>query len=419
MGRGKYAGFRGGVLPEQKTRRSGDPSLTLTIAVGTVVSLLGSASIVAGIVLGAMPSMDSRRPVSMLVPLIVALAVAQGFSGRVLAQAPSSIPSSVVSQARLTPEQVQQVKAYAEYWTDMLARPSASPEDVQRARRELIQPLRGLNVSGAFRFDYSMAAVPPLQSAIRQGSLHAATNAMLVLAELGSDRAMTVLLEHVSLRNEPRWQIRLRAAADARNALQLRTLTPNKVVDAANRLREAAISEDNPLVLGRQLEALNAADDPSLTALGDRQRVRAALLEAVVAVIDRIAQSESQEPQPLIVPVTNYGVVNLRSQFLNSDVPGDERRAMSIALAPSLGKLLSGIERSWDAVQADAELKQLHSMVVGSCETFLPLIDTQVRGSGKSPSTQMRDAWNRGDRERFSAGVKAWNEVLSGAPYRR
>ena len=92
---------------------------------------------------------------------------------------------------------------------------------------------------------------------------------------------------------------------------------------------------------------------------------------------------------------------------------------MSIALAPSLGKLLSGIERSWDAAQADAELKQLHSMVVGSCETFLPLIDTQVRGSGKSPSTQMRDAWNRGDRERFSAGVKAWNEVLSGAPYRR
>src|SRR5690606_3065318 len=220
-----------------------------------------------------MLSMDSRRPVSMLVPLIVALAVAQGFSGRVLAQAPSSIPSSVVSQARLTPEQVQQVKAYAEYWTDMLARPSASPEDVQRARRELIQPLRGLNVSGAFRFDYSMAAVPPLQSTIRQGSLHAATNAMLVPAELGSARAMTVLLEHVSLRNEPRWQIRLRAAADARNALQLRTLTPNKVVDAANRLREAAISEDNPLVLGRQLEALNAADDPSLTALGDRQRV--------------------------------------------------------------------------------------------------------------------------------------------------
>src|SRR5690606_32776933 len=144
------------------------------------------------------------------------------------------------------------------------------------------------------------------------------------------------LLEHVSLRNEPRWQIRLRAAADARNALQLRTLTPNKVVDAANRLREAAIGEDNPLVLRRQLEALNAADDPSLTALADRQRVRAALLEAVVAVIDRIAQSESQEPQSLIVPVTNYGVVNLRTQFLNSDVPGDERRAMSITLAPSL-----------------------------------------------------------------------------------
>lgn len=347
--------------------------------------------------------------------LLAGLLVTPGTS---LGQAPpQQLPLNLVNAVDLTPEQRTQVKAVADFWTAKFTCESPS-DSVEEARDRLLQPLSGVNqsISPAFRFEYAQVVVPPLQQLLmdgcENGNLHVQVNAINVLQRLGADKSLNVLVVNADVQNQKTWQVRLNAARAAIDAIK--QVEPRKTLDAARRLRDAALREDNRHILSHQLAALDAADHGGLPP-DDRAKARAHQLETVSGVAAKLSAAENNPHPNQLVLALNEAVARLRGKFLGSEISPPERDEMARRMAPALGQMLEFIQVNWEAGQA--EHKVPYAVVVGLCEGFLPQLDTKARGEGKTPSTALRKSWDSGDRATFQADVIKWNDVLVQPPY--
>jgi hypothetical protein len=244
-------------------------------------------------------------------------------------------------------------------------------------------------------------------------NLHAACNALIVASQLGSDRAANFLLQHMDALNQPRWQLRLRAASACATLLAGGSLDARRTQQAADRLREAARQEDNPFVLRHHFIAIDHADRTGLDP-AERLALRATLLEAIVAVVDRLAANNINEPEPMIASVTS-GLLLARQKYITV-MDSNEKRAAGQRLGPAIGKMLTLISNQWEIAQADPTLKRSYAAIIQAGEGFLGFIDPLVRG-GAAPQTALVNAWNAGNKSRFDEDLAKWQNLLQQPSY--
>jgi hypothetical protein len=357
------------------------------------------------------------------VGVALGVVLAMSWPAASLAQgAPSPLSRDVIGATQPTSEQVQTIKAWADFWTAMFASPVSTPEQIEEARSQLIKPLQGINqaISPAFRFEYSRFVVPALEKVIdgARRNMHAAINAEIVISQLGTDRALAALLSRVSRTAggaDVPWQVRRHAVIGCKTLVASPSLDSRKIIDASRQLRDAARTEDDNEILWRLFEALAAADSAALPQPEDRRTARAALIDAFTGAVDRMAAEANRQRTELKLEAAIKGVELVRQKYL-APPPVDEQREIGAKIAPRLGKLLELAALTWEPGRADPNTQKSVSTLVGACEGFLPAIVGQQRGTTQVPRTQMQKAWNSGDKSRFDADLAAWVNVLKQSP---
>lgn len=329
---------------------------------------------------------------------------------------PAPLSVTLITSVALKPEEIDQVKAFVKYYADLMNAPNSTPSDVERARNELVyafvQPT-SRTMSPNFRGTFSSAVVPEMETALKGKDIHRATNAALVLAHVGSDRASSALAYAADIQNQPQWQVRLEAASSVRLLLLGRTLESRRVVPVVRSLSDAASREDNGLVLRHQLGALIAADNPTVTP-NDLEKVRELQTATLKSVAMRLKQANSADASNIAAIVSL--VVHLRDHFPTS-FTSKEQKENGDELGPTLGALLEWALAHWDDAHADPTLARAMGSLVGACEALLQRMDP-IMTSRPVPATDMNAAWKAGDKAKFEVGLKAWQEVLAKAPYK-
>ena len=265
-----------------------------------------------------------------------------------------------------------------------------------------------------FRGTFARFAVPEMERALGSNNMYRAINAVIVLSQLGSDRASNLLLLHVDQQNQAAWQIRLRAAEGERLLLTGASLDARKTLDAARKLRDAILREDNGLVLRSQLAALDAADTTALTP-PDRTTLRSLIGESIASVAQRAAAA-AQVSGPMVTAMGS-AVGTLRVRI--TTYAKNEQQSIGAQLGPALGKMLEWARANWDDVKKDPLIDNDMRTFVAAAEGLLQFFDTVlVEGKRPAPTSDMRGAWDAGDKPKFETGVKAWQGVLDKAPYK-
>jgi hypothetical protein len=338
--------------------------------------------------------------------LLLALALAASCGAQ---NPPQPLPMGMIGAADLSPQQLDQVKAYVSHFGAVLGQ-SDDPAEVESARAALIAPMNQPNasrlVSPVFRLEYSKAATPEMEKVLNGGDLHRSVNALLVLSQLGESRAADLVLEQTSP-SKP-WQIRLQAASALRVLLQGAALDPKKAPQVAKRVRDAAAREDNGLVLAHYLAALDAAAE-TIPAEQDKQAVRGFLVDAMAGIGERLAQQNAYAGATLAAFVKE--LERFRQRY--AQLPGAEQAELGKRLAPALVNVLAHMLQHWDSARAGNEPVET---LVGACETSLQIVNTFVKAP-PPPPIDLRGAWSEGDKAKFEEGVNAWRAQLAKAPY--
>lgn len=326
---------------------------------------------------------------------------------------PAPLGPSITGASNLSAEQLAQVKAYAEYYASVLKSSSSRPDEIENARAELVRPMTNIQVSDVFRYEYARVVEPRLKEVAEGGNLHAVINALIVGSMIGGDRSANFLVDHVDSTFQSKWQIRLQASHGVMNVLKGNSLEPRKMIQTAERLRDAALREDNPLVLRYQLSAIEAADHNPVPA-ADQQRLRSILVDTIVRVIDRVAARTQADPLPMIEVIAE-AVSKVRDRYLSAAMGNAERQALGKQLAPAMGKLLGLIAADWDAGHADQRKQRVYSVIIGGMEGFLPAIDVAVRQS--QTQSAMRQAWDNANKANFESELAKWIAVFQQPQY--
>jgi len=335
--------------------------------------------------------------------------------------APQPLPLNIINAVDLTEAQKAQLKGYVDYWVGKLSC-AAESVDVERARDELIRPLGGINqqISPSFRLEYSLLVLPPLQALMTAGcpnNQHVLPNALLVVESLSTDKAANLLLQHADIQGQKSFQLRLTAARACQVILSKGNLEPRRYAEAARKLRDAVGRETEHRIAGWHLSALNVADAAAPS--DDRAKIREHFVEAVNALVKRVQATPSNpHPSPLIEPLQQaFG--DLRKKFITNQISPAERPDVAKKLGWSVGQVLQIVLDNWDAAQdkKDSPRHGVFTLTVGVVESALPTLDGFARGPGKSPTTNLRKAWDAGDKATFAAETKKWLDVLAQPPY--
>jgi hypothetical protein len=333
---------------------------------------------------------------------------------------PPSI-SSLATNTAFTAQEQESIQTYAAYWAGQLAAGNEDPDLVRVARRRLLEPLRGDLASAMFLDQYGRSVIPRLEEVIDEGNPHVSSNALIVLSQIGTEPALDALLRRSNVREEPRTEVRLRAARGCSEVLEsesLRTVSSRMIKTAARRLRDAAKAEVDPLTLRHQLEAILAADQPHIDSQ-QRAEIREYLVEALMSTADRaIEVPPDAEPSGLELFEATYPVlVKARDVYLRLDLAAQE--SFGRAMGPCLGRLLEIPSAQWQAGQNAPRCKEECGKIIHLCERFLTTLDSFVRsGRGSSaPNTHLRSAWESNNREQYGQDLRLWTGVLQRPPY--
>jgi hypothetical protein len=331
---------------------------------------------------------------------------------------PPSI-SSLATNTRLTAEEQESVQTYVTFWCEQLTAGKDSPDSVRTARRRLLEPLRGDLATAAFLDEYGRRLIPLLESVIDDGNAHVSANALIIVSQLGTERALDALLKRSNVRDEPKGQVRLRAARGCKDLLEnqnLDSVSARMITLAARRLRDAARAEDDTLILRHQLQAILAAD---LARLGDKQReqIRGYLVEALQGTAQRAIEAPAEaNPSGMGLFEATYPVlVETRNAYLRLDLTSQQTFGQQ--MGPCLGRLLAVPGAQWEAAQNAPRCKEQCGKVVHLCERFLTTLDAFVRGNDGPPETDLKGAWDAGNADRYRQDLGRWESVLGRSPY--
>ncbi len=342
----------------------------------------------------------------MLVTVAVTLATATH------AAAPARI-SNLVDKSNLTERDRGDIHQYAEFWGRQLNQ--AAPTDVDEARGKLGDPLRAVRIGEVFRFEYSDAVVVHLDEVVREGSPHAAVNAMQILALLGTPSSLEVILAHSSIEHEPDFGIRLWAAIGFPIAVRQNALPNNEINKALRELGEAAAREARAavnkrdddetrwLLLRRQFEAISSVKSQT------SREVQVKVIRSVTEAMDN-----QQGPSDLM-QATYRGLMLIRNEYLR--LPPADQEMMGKSLAPVLCDLCTVAAAHWDRAQKDDIARESYGGAVHVSENLLKMIDARVRPNQTGPRTELGPAWRNDKKGQFTNDHDKWRTLLMGPPY--
>ena len=355
------------------------------------------------------------RSLARTVALTAAVLMSQGLGTRAYAADPASI-DRLITRTTLSTADREAIRKYAEHWSAMLGGDGDTPERVVQARRNLLDKLRP-SASDVFRDAFSRSVLPGLENVVENENGHAAVNALIITANLGTEKALDSLIDCSSLPGEKRRYVRLTAARSCGHILgsgHLTDMKPNKLARAVRRLLAGAKLEQDRLTLCYQVEAILAAAGPHL----DR-KTREELLGYVADAIDATA-ARAARPAPGDDPVELMDaiyapIVKLRHLYLALPVP--TQKTFGKRLGPSLRNLLDVASMHWTDLQNEQDDRVQLGRFINMFERFLVAIDTFVRENADSPDTRLKEAWDADDEVRYRRDLSRWSDVLSRPPY--
>jgi len=348
-------------------------------------------------------------------PLLVTVAATLATAAHTaLAAAPARI-SNLVDKRNLTERDRGDIREYAEFWGRRLQQ--SAPADVDEARGKLGDPLRAVRIGEVFRFEYSDAVVIHLDKVVRDGSPHAAVNAIQILALLGTPASLEVILAHLSIEQEPDFGIRLWAAIGFPIAVRQNALPNNEINKALRDLGAAAASEARAainaggddktrwLLLRRQFEAISSVKSRT------SREVQVKVIKAVTEAMD-----DRQGPCDLM-QATYRALLLIRNEYL--DLPAADQAMMGKSLAPVLCDLCTVAAAHWDGAQKDETARASYGGAVHISERLLILIDARVRPNQARLRTELGPAWRNGEKGRFNNDHDKWRMLLVSPPYNK
>jgi hypothetical protein len=331
--------------------------------------------------------------------LMLVLAVA---SQPVAGQDPPSI-TGLAGLSSLNESQRRQAKQWATHWCAALE--SANADRSRDARRRLLEPLYAPGVRAGFRDEYGRQLVPELERLAEGRNELAAVNAVQIAAVLGTDQAVGFLRGRLDPEREQRMAVRLWAVNGVGLAARQGHATPRSVEGAMREVVRSAQRETEWIVLLRHFEAMAVG-----TAFARELQV-----ELLRTVLDRIA--EDDDGPSLLMQSVHHGLLALRHQFATGQMTEAERRQFGEALGPQIGRVLEFAVQHWESAKdADRSVSAAYAGAVADGETFLKLIDGQVRGNEPSPNSAT-GTWGNGNRAGFESVVRQWQTVLGRPPY--
>ena len=365
--------------------------------------------------LGSPPAaMIGRCSISGLLLVTVAATLATATQST-LAATPARL-GNLVDKSNLTERDRRDIRQYAEFWGRQLHEATA-PLDIDEARGKLGDPLRAVRVGEVFRFAYSNAVVIHLDQTVRDGTPHAAVNAMQLLALLGTPSSVEVILAHANIKQEPDFGIRLWAAIGFPTAVRQNALPNNEINKALRDLGEAAASEARAAVnmpdddkirwhlLRRQFEAISSVKSQT------SREVQVKVLKAVTEAMD-----ERQRPSDLM-RATYRALMLIRNDYLRLP-PADAERVGKL-LAPVLCDLCTVAAAHWDNAQNDPIARESYGGAVHVSENLLKMIDARVRPNQAGPRTELGPAWRNREKDQFKLDHDKWRTLLMGPPYNK
>ncbi len=329
---------------------------------------------------------------------------------------PPSVTGLATKPPPLSQDEKGNIATYAEFWGQKLVEAKDDPEQVKKAHRRLFDPLRIPGVTASFLNEYSRGAIGSLEEAIRVGSPHAAVNSINIVSFLGTESALEMLLDESTLRDEPRQFLRLTAARGCRELLageRLASVNARKITSAARRLRDAARTEPEKLVLRYQLEAVLSADRADLPEASRRQ-IRGYLVDAIESVMERCAEDLEPDHAVELFDATYPVLDTLLEAFLKLDVGSQQDFGQK--LGPCLGAVLNVPETRWDDAQTEPGSKTRYGRVINLTEQLLVRVNATL-GASPAINTHLKEAWDAGDTAKYRSDLDRWQAVLSEAPY--
>ena len=325
-----------------------------------------------------------------------------------LACSAAATPPSVNNLTGLTSfaqQQLQDIADYTQYWFDeMTSTEEGAAAGVAAARRRLLEPARLSTTE--FRLEYSNALVPLLEKAVAGDNQHWAVNALTVLQELSTDRALMAAIHFCDKSNEQRMPIRLMATRVCRKLMTGRNVSATRIRTALRALVTAVEAEDDGIVLRRQLEALLSVND---------LEARSRLAEALNVVVGRF-NDESEVPKTDMLRAIDSVLPDLRHAYLN--LRGPEQTELGRELAGPLVTTLGLAQAQWDRAHKEPEkLKELYSRIILISEQILKQIDPRVRPGAQTPTTTLHETWVNADKDRFDADFRRWRSVVRPPAY--
>ncbi|MCP3903556.1 MAG: hypothetical protein GY715_07955 [Planctomycetes bacterium] len=331
--------------------------------------------------------------------------------------APQSI-TGLTSANSLSPDEVRRIESYVEDLLDRLRDAADDPAEVRDIRRDFISPVARGSTSGIFLDKYSRASLDGLEGIVSSGNPHTSANALIVMSNLGTERALDTLLRHVSVRDEDQRFNRLTAARGCEQLFRNRHFQdamPKKITTAARRLAAAAKVETDPLTLRHLGLAIFAAGQMEKLQAAPRQQIQGYLIEVLESVGERAAAASATE-DPIGMLAAVYPVLHgLRNAYLETDSQTLQKK-LGRQLGPCLRALLEVATAHWAMAQQQPRHDGQPGNTINLCERFLTVIDRFVR-SADPPETDMKHHWDMGDETRYKADLDLWDDILNNAPY--
>ncbi|UCD74758.1 MAG: hypothetical protein JSV91_13340 [Phycisphaerales bacterium] len=323
------------------------------------------------------------------------------------AAAPPAV-NNFTGQTSFTPQEQDDIAAYVQYWCDeMTSTGENAPSGVSAARRRLLEPIRLSTTE--FRLVYSNAITPLLRDAVAGENQHIAVNALTVLQELGTDRALDVVQDFCSRSDEPRMPIRLTATRACGKLMNGRNVSATRVRAALRTIRGAVEEEEDGIVLRRQLEALLGVRGP------EAAEARSRVAQALEAVLDRF-DNRPEPPEADMLRAIDSVLPDLRHAYLN--LPGADQTSLGRELAGPLVKALGLAQGQWEEAHKNPEkLKRLYARIILVSEQILKQIDPRVRPGQQTPTTALHRAWQDANKDRYEADWRRWRSVVRPPAY--
>ena len=322
--------------------------------------------------------------------------------------------TNLAQKVDLTPQDRQSIREYSAHYGGIIQNGHSQPESVLEARQKLLEPLRVPRVRETFLDAYSRELSDVLEPAINGTSPHAASNALIILSQLGTESSLEKLTSRCSMRDEPRWTIRLRAAGGCGDLLQSRQLmvNPRAITGAARRLRDAALQEPHPLVLRRQLEGIFAGDRPSLDP-GTRRQLFEYVSAAMKAAAERAADPQLDAQSAVEIMDAVHSVLARIKIALTSIVDPSLQRPLVRELVDPTLQLLHVPLAHWAPLHEDEALEAEVRQMVEQGERMLETI-ALFSGTRAPNGINLQQSWSTGNREQYEQELQTWKQQLSG-----